>query len=442
MQITLHKIKVRDLIDGYVNNQQNGVIGYHGRLDIRPKYQREFVYKDKQKEAVIETISKGFPLNVMYWVPIDPCELSKDGKVMSKGEGGMPSDECDMQLGGRRYEVLDGQQRTISICEYPQPGGFSIMWGGYRRGFGNLSPAQKQQFLDYELMVYICEGTDEEKLEWFKVINIAGEKLEEQEIRNAVYSGTWVTEAKSYFSKTGCLAKVVSDGYVSKKWIRQEGLQTAIKWIAAKQGISIEEYMRIHQHDIDCKELWDYFNEVVDWAKATFPVKRKQLTSVDWGDMYLQYGQSPLPATPADLEKEVKKLMMDGEVQNLPGIYWYVLSRNLQDLNLRTFDDKTRTAVYTSQNGECNICHKKFNISEMEADHIIPWINGGLTEIANCQMLCKKCNRRKSSNQNIANPIISNAQGMSPAGTSPAVAPASSVEGETAEATDNMPNNE
>ena len=39
-------------------------------------------------------------------------------------------------------------------------------------------------------------GTDSEKLEWFRTINIAGEKLTEQELRNAVYSGSWVTDAK------------------------------------------------------------------------------------------------------------------------------------------------------------------------------------------------------------------------------------------------------
>ena len=39
---------------------------------------------------------------------------------------------------------------------------------------------------------------------------------------------------------------------------------------------------------------------------------------------------------------------------------------------------------------------KHFDISEMEADHIKPWHEGGKTNPENCQMLCKEDNRRKS----------------------------------------------
>ncbi|MBP5435633.1 DUF262 domain-containing protein, partial [bacterium] len=61
---------------------------------IRPKYQREFVYKDNQRDEVIRTVMKGLPLNVIYW-----CKVKK-----ADGSDG--------------FEVLDGQQRTISLCEY------------------------------------------------------------------------------------------------------------------------------------------------------------------------------------------------------------------------------------------------------------------------------------------------------------------------------------
>lgn len=52
MKIDLHKIKVRDLFDGYVNSDEEGVKGFGGKLDIRPKYQREFVYAVAQRDAV------------------------------------------------------------------------------------------------------------------------------------------------------------------------------------------------------------------------------------------------------------------------------------------------------------------------------------------------------------------------------------------------------
>ena len=169
MKIQLNEITIREVSNGYLNSDEEGVVGYGEKLNIRPKYQREFVYKDKQRDAVIETIKKNFPLNVMYWV---------------KNEDGS-------------FEVLDGQQRTISFCEYIA-GTFSLN----NLYFHNLTDVEKNQILDYKLMIYFCEGNDKEKLDWFKIINIAGEKLTDQELRNAIYTGTWLIDAKRYFIKS------------------------------------------------------------------------------------------------------------------------------------------------------------------------------------------------------------------------------------------------
>ena len=187
MKIKMKNITVKELADGYKDNQEGGVIGFGGKLDIRPPYQREFIYKDAQRDAVIDTIVKGYPLNVMYW------SLRADGN----------------------YEVIDGQQRTISICQYVE-GDFSTTIGNTdgNRFFHNLPNDEQQKILDYELMVYECEGTDSEKLEWFKIINIAGLKLKDQELRNAIYSGSWVTDAKRYFSKNECPAYKIGHKYL------------------------------------------------------------------------------------------------------------------------------------------------------------------------------------------------------------------------------------
>jgi hypothetical protein len=206
MTIELHEIFVKDIVDGYVDNQEEGVYGYGGRLNIRPKYQREFVYKDKQRDAVIETVRKNFPLNVMYWV--------KNGDA---------------------YEVLDGQQRTISICQY-----VNNDFGIEAMAWDNLTNDQQEQILSYKLMVYFCEGTDSEKLDWFRIVNIAGEKLFEQELRNAVYTGTWLTDAKRHFSKSGCAAYQIGKDYINGNTIRQDFLETALDWISSG---NIEDYM-------------------------------------------------------------------------------------------------------------------------------------------------------------------------------------------------------
>jgi hypothetical protein len=360
MKIELHKIPVREVVNGFKDSGIEGVVAYGGKLDVRPKYQREFVYKEKQRNAVIETIKKGFPLNVMYWM------VKEDGT----------------------YEMLDGQQRTISIGQYVN-GDFSLD----NRFFHNLTKEEQDQILDYELMIYFCEGTDKERLEWFKTINIAGEKLTEQEIRNAVYTGPWLSDAKIKFSKPKCAAYLLAnDGgaLLSGSPIRQEYLETVLSWINNGQ---IEDYMAKHQHDENANELWDYFQDVIAWVRKTFPNYRKEMAHVNWGELYNQFKDEKLD--PAKLEAEIKELMQDEDVTKKSGIYPYVLTRKEKYLNIRQFTDKMKREAYERQNGICPRCGKYFEFEQMEADHITPWHLGGKTIAENCQMLCKECNRRK-----------------------------------------------
>lgn len=366
MNITLKKISIRDVYEGYCDDAENGVKGYNGKLDIRPKYQREFVYKDKQRNSVIETVNKNFPLNVMYWVK--------------------NSDDS--------FEVLDGQQRTISICQYIA-GDFSLD----DKYFHNLTEIEQNQILDYELMVYFCEGNDKEKLEWFKIINIAGEKLTPQELRNAVYTGEWLTDAKKHFSKTNCAAYNLAHDYLKGTAIRQEYLEKALSWIADSKNISIEQYMAQMQHHPDANEIWLYFQNVINWVKTVFRTYRKEMKGLEWGILYNKYKDKSL--NPYELEKRVNDLMKDEDVQKKSGIYEYLLSGNEKHLNIRLFTPAMKREAYERQNKKCaNInCPEKgkeFEIDEMEGDHIIPWHDGGKTIASNCQMLCIDCNRRKS----------------------------------------------
>jgi hypothetical protein len=361
MKIELNKIKIKDVIEGYKDSAEEGVAAFGGKLDIRPKYQREFVYDGKQRDAVIETIKQGFPLNVMYW-------MVKEDKS---------------------FEVLDGQQRTISIGQYVN-GDFSLN----DRFFHNLTDEEQNEILNYELMIYFCEGTDKERLDWFKTINIAGEKLTDQELRNAVYTGPWLSDAKLKFSKTNCAAYLLAnDGgsLVKGSPIRQEYLETAISWINDGE---VGDYMAKHQHDKNAEELWNYFQDVIEWVRTTFPKYRKEMASVNWGELYNQFKDKKLNAS--KLEKEVAELMQDEDVTKKSGIYPYVLTKKDKYLNIRAFTDNQKREVYEKQKGICVKCAEEFNLSEMEADHITPWHEGGKTISENCQMLCKDCNRRKS----------------------------------------------
>jgi len=357
MKIELKELKVRDLAEGYEDNEEAGVVGYSGKLDIRPPYQREFIYKDKQRDAVIHTITQGFPLNVMYW------------SVRDDGD----------------FEIIDGQQRTISVCQYVE-GDFAFE----DRYFHNLQADEQARILDYQLTVYLCSGTDSERLDWFKTINIAGAELTNQELRNAVYSGPWVTDAKRYFSKSGCPAYGLGSDYMRGTPIRQEYLETVIKWI---NGGEIEGYMAKQQQKPNANELWLYFQKVIAWVTATFPKYRNEMKGISWGELYNEFKDTELDST--KLEKQVSSLMADDDVTKRKGIYSYVLNGQEKHLSIRAFTASQKGAAYERQGGICSVCKNHFELEEMEADHITPWHEGGKTEPANCQMLCKEDNRRK-----------------------------------------------
>ena len=239
-------------------------------------------------------------------------------------------------------------------------------------------------------MIYFCEGTEKEKLDWFEIINIAGEKLTPQELKNAVYTGTWLTDAKRHFSKTGCPAYNLAKDYVNGKAIRQEILETALDWISKGQ---IKEYMSKNQHEPDATELWQYFLAVINWIKAIFPEYRKEMKGVAWGELYNKYNKKKLNAT--QLETRIKTLMMDDDVTKKSGIYPYLLTDDEKYLSIRIFTDSQKRAAYEKQKGICPKCKQHFDIGEMEGDHIKPWSEGGHTLPNNLQMLCRDCNRRK-----------------------------------------------
>ena len=351
MKIELKEILIKDLTKGFQDNDEDGVIGYNKKLDIRPPYQREFIYKDKQRDAVIDTIEKKFPLNTIYWA------VREDGI----------------------FEVIDGQQRIISICQYVN-GDFSI--NGL--AFHNLTKDKQDNILNYPLSVYFCSGSDSEKLEWFETINIAGEKLTNQELRNAVYSGPWVTDAKRYFSRRNCAAYNMANDYLNGTPIRQDYLEKTIEWISNNK---IREYMSEHQHKQDASELWEYFNDVISWVKNNFKIKRI-MKGVDWGKLYNNFKNEIFDKN--KINKRAEELIIDDDVTKNSGIYPYLITGEEKYLSLRAFPESIKLKVHQKQNGKCKVCNEKFEISEMQADHILAWSKRGKTIEENCQMLCIK----------------------------------------------------
>jgi hypothetical protein len=370
MTIKQIEVTVGEITKGYVNNEEQGVRGYGGLLDIRPPYQREFIYNEKEQQAVITTVLHGYPLNVMYWV-----RRSDDA-------------ECP-------YEVMDGQQRTLSLCEYVD-GKFAYDF----KNFFNQPEDIQRQILDYKLTVYVCEGEASEKLEWFRTINIAGKPLNEQEINNAIYAGPFVSDAKRHFSKNNCGAYRLGRDLVNGIAIRQDYLHTALEWMAEHETRSGKRqsavgYMAMHQHDPNANNLWTYFQNVLNWAITNFDMKkfRKIMKGLNWAYFYDLYHEQTLDAEA--LGKQIAELMKDSEIQKQQGIIPYVLTGDEHYLSLRAFPEDIKLAVWEQQHHLCALCGKEFDYEFMEGDHITPWKEHGKTVVENCQMLCRECNRRK-----------------------------------------------
>ena len=370
MKIEQINVTVGEVVKGYVNNEEQGVRGYDGLLDIRPPYQREFIYNDKEQQAVINTVLHGYPLNVMYWV-----KRSDDA-------------ECP-------FEVMDGQQRTLSLCEYVA-GKFSFEFKNFFNQTGDI----QKRILDYPLTVYVCEGAASEKLEWFKTINIAGKALNEQEIRNAIYAGPFVSDAKRHFSKSNCGAYKLGKDLVNGTPIRQDFLKKALEWMAEHENREGKaqnpvSYMAQHQHDPNANNLWTYFQNVLNWAITNFEMKKfkKIMKGLDWALYYDNYHDKTLDTV--EMAKQISALMRDDEIQRQSGIIPYVLTGDEQHLDLRAFPEDIKLAVWEKQNHICPLCGKEYDFEFMEGDHIKPWREGGRTVIENCQMLCRDCNRHK-----------------------------------------------
>ena len=375
----IKNLTVADVIKDYVDNSKDdeGIYGYGGYLNIRPKYQRNFVYDDNKRAAVIRTLSKGFPLGIMYWVK------NNDGT----------------------YEILDGQQRTISICQFIADGmkgkGFSVS-GLFNHekatNWNGLTPTEKEKLLSRELLVYECDGADDERLEWFETINIAGEKLSSQEIRNAQYTCAWLTDARRYFSKShNNAAKIRGSYYVDAQWNRQGGLEKVIKWFIndLNDTDKINEFMSDMKQKSDlcgimkATELWEYYEAVIDWARKLFPNKRSDMNKVEWGILYNKYHENEYDVDV--IEKTVAKLYADGDVTTKEGIYEYIFDNSESHLHIRQFPPEIKTHVYEIQGQKCKDCGQYFALSDLQAHHNVRWIDGGHTTVENCVLLCRNC---------------------------------------------------
>lgn len=384
METTLRTdITVDDICKGFVYNdyEGKGLFGLSGKLTIQPEYQRNYIYADGKRDvAVIDSLLKGYPLGLIYFTKV--------------------ADD--------KYEVLDGQQRITSFGRFITEK-FAIKdSNGMEQYFGGLAENLKRKILETKLTIYICEGEESEIKEWFETINIAGIPLNQQELLNAIHSGIFVTKAKEEFSNSQNANIQKWSAYISGSVNRQDYLHTALQWVS--KG-NISRYMSQHRYDDNITELKTYFNSVIDWVSSVFLDVDSSMVGLDWGRLYEAYHRNAY--NPQEVSEKVQEYLADYFVKDKKGIYEYILGGCVETklLNIRIFDEPTKKSVYAQQTNavkgtdksNCPLCalgsdnnHGRiWKLSEMDADHVSAWSNGGATDISNCQMLCKTHNRAK-----------------------------------------------
>lgn len=375
-------ISVAQICEGFVYNELEGkgLFGLAGKLTIQPEYQRNYIYADSNKEApVIESVLEGYPLGLIYF----------------------------NQSGPDAFEVLDGQQRITSLGRFVT-NKFAIIVNGMQQYFSGLAEDKQQKILNTKLLIYECSGTESEIKDWFKTINIAGIPLNAQELRNAIYSGPFVTKAKVEFSNSQNANVQKWSAYISGSANRQDFLETALDWVSKGD---IDKYMTLHRRDTGIAELKTYFNSVIDWVSGVFDDVEKEMRGLEWGRLYEAYHHNPY--NPAKVSQKVRELYGDPYVTNRKGVFEFVLgdSQDTRLLNIRVFDDATKKSVYALQSqaakakeeSNCPLCalghdaNKKriWSFSEMDADHVTAWSKGGASDAKNCQMLCRTHNQAK-----------------------------------------------
>ena len=383
MKTELKKHAVKEICEGFVYNELEGkgLFGLSGSLTIQPEYQRNYIYADGNKDvAVIESILKGYPIGLIYF----------------------------NKVGKDNLEVLDGQQRITSIGRYVT-GKFAIKdENGMEQYFEGIAKNKKEKIMQTELLIYECEGEEDEIKEWFKTINIAGIPLNEQELLNAIYSGEFVTLAKEEFSNSQNANTQKWNAYIRGSANRQDFLARALGWVSKKK---IGDYMSKHRKDKNINELKNYFSSVIDWASKIFTDVESEMQGLEWGRLYEEYHKKGYSSQ--KISDAVHRLYADSYIKHRKGVFEYVLGgeKDTKLLNVRVFDEATKKTVYANQTIEakkkeesnCPLCaigrdankNKIWKIDEMDADHVSAWSKGGNTDIKKCQMLCKTHNKAK-----------------------------------------------
>ena len=426
MKAETRKISIRELTDGtYSVNEDGTLVDYesagnaedfgalamNGTLVVRPSYQRNFVWSLRQQQKLIESILKGWMINPLVFAKV-----------------------------GDHYECVDGQQRTLSLCNYR----YNLIDYLDNAPFANHSKKHQDAFLDYELDVRIVEyDNDVEKIEHFTAINQPITVLTRQELRNATYNGTFVESLKDWFGRRTCKMKRngfadkyikltdVRNGVTYDKVDRQELTEIAILWtlvltdddlygrlmMSGNKDHSLDvdkdeiydtlirNYMRAHKDDFNANEVVNNFMNIITWIDNTFgSFTNNQMRNVkNWAYLYRTYKNVKFDTV--RMSSQLRSLMSDPEIHHKHSIPEFLLITNSNPnlsneeidgyahkmLSLQSFPEDMRRNAYYNQSGKCADCGEPLAIEYLEPHHIVAWSLGGKTIPENLVMLCPHC---------------------------------------------------
>lgn len=220
---------------------------------INPNFQREKRWGNKQKSELLESILMGVPIPIIY------AYQTQDGKM----------------------QVVDGRQRLSTLNEFLSNkfklGSLKILNDLNKKFFNDLSEQEKTKIEEYQIDVYVITPPTPEKIKYdiFDRVNRGGTRLNNQEIRNALYNGVAteiinkMCEFQSFKNATGNPnSKAMKDRYLALRFLAFYLIKT--KKIQMEFVTPMDEFLAKIMREInknfkkeDFKDFLKIFNEMM-----------------------------------------------------------------------------------------------------------------------------------------------------------------------------------
>ena len=385
------------------------------QINTNPDYQRPSVWTKNQKQMLIDSILRDYDVPKIY---LHKTEEDK-------------------------YDVVDGQQRIRAIWsfyddEFPlakdadDVNGHSVA----NKKYSELDPDVTDIIDIYNLDLVILDNISEDEIREMFLRLQNGTSLKAQEKRNAI-PGKMRDFVKSIANNDFFYKVNFKDSRFTYDLIAAQMCLLALNGNITniKDKDLNDMFWNNKEFDENCEQA-KTINKILNYMNEMFPNKAPELSRYSVISLFLLLMDLMPNYDIRERENDLSKWFVDFEYrrnqdkmkeaeQQDPVLVLYqrwisnssdtsesltyrhkVLKEDLlssiRNLPLkdpkRTFDDAQRQVIYRRDNGICQICGKKCEWNDWEADHIIPWSKGGKTEIENGQVLCIACNSKKSDN--------------------------------------------